>query len=1113
MALVSPGISISINDQSQYVNSNVGSVPLVILATAQDKTYNNALATGTSKANAGQLLSFTSQRDLVTQMGTPRFQLSASGTPVNGSEINEYGLMSAYSALGLSNQLYAIRADIDLNQLTGTSIRPIGAPVDNTLWLDTVNTAWGIYELDSTNSAFAAVTPLVITNSAQVSGNPSTPLSSIGSIGQYAFVTENSSGATVDPVRLFYKAGPSSAGLNNTWVQVGSANWQNSVPAVVGTVKGATLNASGTFFINGVQISLSGTTPTLMATAINNGLVTGVSASVSPSGQLQIFVTNAAISTQGGSGNIADGKMLLADGNYSPLAAVGIKTSTQLAVVQAQNANGYYYAPILFYGSYAQQPSGGWMTSDAQPRPSGSLWFKTTATGAGFSPVLKQYSSAKGTFASLSVPAYPGLASAIYGLDPVGGGVNIASAQVFVDYSSYDGSSNSLKFFKNNTAGSTNAIGAIPSSSTSGTFSITVTQPGTLSTKSYQVALSSSSPQAVVTTILAQNIPYVTASLTATGNIELTHTAGGLIMLQTVSGTPLGTGSGVPGIGFYANGGSGYTIVNGIVYISNFTNITAAINYSASQPYSAPASGTYWYYSNPTDIDVMINDGTGWKGYLNVSNDSRGYNLSATDPNGVIVSTSAPTSKSTGTGLTAGDLWLDSSDLENYPSLYRYNGTTFVAINNEDHVSSNGIIFADARWDTSGTTDIISGTLPSITSLLTSNYIDLDAPDFRLAPRGALLFNTRRSGYNVKKYVPNYFNASAYPNLPTPPVPGAPTAIPAITSAWVSASGSDTIGKMYAGSKAQRALIVDAMQSAVDSNLDVLSQVYQFNLIVAPNYPELIPNMLTLNDNRGDTAFVIGDTPMDLMPNTTSIANWVNNTNGNGLPSDANASPYLALYYPAGVTNDLAGNQIVVPASHAVLRTYLYNDQVSHPWFAPAGINRGLVTNLNDIGYIDSSTGLFTHNGISQGMRDALFTLNVNPITQLPGSGLVVFGQLTRSADTTARNRVNVVRLENYLRTIFSSISNGYLFEPNDGITRKSIARQIESALNNVLSLRGLYDFLVICDTSNNTPATIGNNQLYVDVAIEPMRDVEFIYIPIAIYNPGSIAALSTTST
>ena len=127
MALVSPGIQISINDQSQYVNANVGSVPLVVLATAQDKTYNGAVAQGTTKANAGKLLSFTSQRDLVTGMGLPSFQISSAGTPVNASEVNEYGLMAAYSALGLGNQLFAIRADVDLNELVGTSVRPVGA--------------------------------------------------------------------------------------------------------------------------------------------------------------------------------------------------------------------------------------------------------------------------------------------------------------------------------------------------------------------------------------------------------------------------------------------------------------------------------------------------------------------------------------------------------------------------------------------------------------------------------------------------------------------------------------------------------------------------------------------------------------------------------------------------------------------------------------------------------------------------------------------------------------------------------------------------------------------------------------------------------------------------
>ena len=392
--------------------------------------------------------------------------------------------------------------------------------------------------------------------------------------------------------------------------------------------------------------------------------------------------------------------------------------------------------------------------------------------------------------------------------------------------------------------------------------------------------------------------------------------------------------------------------------------------------------------------------------------------------------------------------------------------------------------------------------------MLTSNYVDQDVPDPRLYPRGTLLFNTRRSGFNVKKFVANYFNSTSFPSPGT--TPGTAGTLPSIANAWVSASGNNEQGVMYGGSAAQRALIVDAMESAISSNTDILEQIYQFNLITAPNYPELIPDMITLNSNRGDTAFVIGDTPMTLTPTSTVLTAWSNNTNGTGLST---ASPYLAVYYPAGLTNDLAGNQIVMPASHAALYTYLYNDQVSHPWFAPAGTHRGLVSTFSDIGYLDANSGSFIHNGINQGLRDLLSSININPITNLPGVGLVIWGQETRSGDTSSRNRVNVVRLENYLRTILATIANGFLFEPNDTITRKTIATQIESALNNLVAQRGIYDYLVICDTSNNTPSTIANNQLYVDVAIEPVKDVEYIYIPIALYNPGTIAALGKTST
>ena len=1106
MALVSPGISISINDQSQYVNSNVGSVPLVVLATAQDKTYNGSLAAGTSKANAGVLQSFTSQRDLVTQLGTPSFQLSSSGTPINGGELSEYGLLTAYSALGLGNRLFAIRADVNLNELIGTSVRPAGMADDGTYWLDLGNTNFGISVLNSVTNTFSTVSPLLITDGVNQtelvnlasSGTlyGSAPKSTVGQPGSYALVFVNPDDTPTTTVRLFYKAtNESTAGgtsgasnpLTNNWIQVGSTDWQRSNPAIIGTIANPTLLGSSTLTINGTSYTTGSGDTTVLALAnfINSKNIPGVTATAT-NGLLTFFVTSASKSN----GSTTDGKLALVDGTHTPFALCGVTVTSA-------------WSPILFYGTYAQQPSQGWFGSsygDTAARPTGSIWWKTTSTGNGYSPVLKKFSSSLDEWVPEAAPMFTTLSDANYALDPIGGGINIAPGQVISKIGVTDGTWNTLTYAVRGSATQTVATGTTPSAFTVGdAFNIYTSIPGSSGQQGpFSITLSSTTAADYVSAILGANIPYITAQLNTNGTISVIHTAGGEISILNTTGTPNADA------GFLDGQGSGFTVnlSTGGISASNWKFITNIS--SLTTPNGKPATGTLWYYSNPADIDIMINTGIGWKGYCTVTADVRGYDLTATDTNGVIVSSTQPTTKSDGSSaLTAGDLWLDSSDLVNYPNLSRYTGSAWVAIDNTDHVSNNGIIFADARWDTTGTTDVVSGEYPSIASLAVSNYLDLDAPDYRLYPKGTLLFNTRRSGFNVKKYVKNYFNSVSFPN----------DSLPTVADAWVTDSGLNESGVMNAGSAAQRAIIVAAMKSAIDSNTDVIEDNYNFNLLVAPGYPELIPNLVTLNDNRGSTGFVIGDTPLTLAPTATALTQWNNNTGAYAGKGLATASPYLGVYYPAGLTNDLAGNTVAVPASHAVLRTFLYNDNVSYPWFAPAGVHRGLVDNLSDIGYVNTATGAFVHTGINQGMRDTLATLSINPITQLPGVGLVVWGQETRSGSSTSRNRVNVVRLENYVRTIFKTIANGFLFEPNDTITRKSLATQIESSLHDLLSKRGLYDFLVICDTSNNTSSTIANNQLYVDVAIEPMKDVEFIYIPVALYNPGTIATLGARST
>lgn len=1119
MALVSPGISITINDQSQYVNSNIGSVPFVLLATAQNKKYNGTLATGTTKANAGQLMSFTSQRDLVTAMGTPTFQLTSSGTPINASELNEYGLMAAYSALGISNQLYAIRADIDLDELHGTSVRPVSAPTDGQLWLDTVNSDFGIYELDQTTSpaSFKSVAPLIITDKSQVeldsSFSPtvvSRPKRSVGTTGSYAIPAVVPAGTTPSTLRLFYKAtgistDGSSGTLINQWVQVNSPDWQRShyVAKSAGTISGLVGGASGSdtrLTINGTNITatdLGGTSASLSASTvesvINAKAIAGVFART-VSGVLYLFCTSAAKSN----GSVVDGSLIVGG-------ALGTSTTSGIRIT------GQYWSPNLFYGNYASEPSGGWgiAAADAVQRPSGSIWWKIGSTGGGLSLVYKAYSATTGNWQQLSVPAYPFFSDAVYGLDPIGGGTNISAGTPVVTYGLIDNTYNTFRL--------NGATGGGPTVITAGTFdpnaniangntfTLRATAPGTATQNNATVTIGGTGTiNDVVAAILSAQVPYIAASVTSSNTIQLTHTAGGIVQLIPITSGILAS------MGFTATGGTGYTVNGGTgvvqgVHIQNQTNNTA---YQSSTPYNSPVDGTHWYYSSPSDVDIMINTGTQWKGYQAAGTDIRNFDLTQTDPDGVIVSASRPTSQSDGSALVSGDLWLDSSDLINYPKLLRFSATSqkWTAIDNTDHVTSNGIIFADARWDMGGTTNVTSDALPSTSNMLLSNYVDLDCPDPTLYARGTLLFNTRRSGYNVKKFVQNYFNNTTFdPTVNVGKTNGFPVSFPAVTDTWVTASGLDDNNVMNAGSAAQRAIVVAAMKGAIDSSVTAREDTYPFNLVVAPGYPELIPNLVSLNNDRANTGFVIGDTPLTLEANAIDIFNWNNNSDGKGL---ATADAYLGVYYPSGRTNDLEGNSVVVPASHAVLRTFLYNDNVSYPWFAPAGTHRGLISNLSDIGYVDKMSGEWVHQSINQGLRDALYSHTINPLCQLPGVGLVVWGQITKSGSSSARDRVNVVRLENFLRVAFKSLANAYLFEPNDVGTRKSIARAIEGTLHDVLSKRGLYDFLVICDSSNNTSNTIANNQLFVDVAIEPVRDVEFIYIPIAIYNPGQIATV-----
>ena len=499
--------------------------------------------------------------------------------------------------------------------------------------------------------------------------------------------------------------------------------------------------------------------------------------------------------------------------------------------------------------------------------------------------------------------------------------------------------------------------------------------------------------------------------------------------------------------------------------------------YTASNtaPLGPPSAGTLWYNTNLM-ADIMVGNGVNWQGYRQA--------YPATNPTGVMISGSAPTVHSDYTALVDYDLWLDSSKPA-YPTLYRYvaASSSWVLVNNTDHSSPAGIIFADARANTDGTASTTTQA-----ALALSNYVDSDAPNAELYPAGMMLYNTRFSTNNVKIWTPGY--------LPSAPV----------ADRWVTISGNKPDGTPYSGSAAQRTMIVRALQSTLESSQDIRAESTYFNLIATPGYIELLPDMINLNTDKNNVAFIIADTPSTLSADGTSIVSWATNAadvsydSAEGLIS---ASPYAALYYPWALATNLDGSNIFVPPSVMALNTYAYNDQTAYPWFAPAGFNRGLVSNALSVGYLDSNAN-YVPVVLNQGQRDVLYTNKINPIAYIPNRGLVIWGQITLDPIDSELNRVNVSRLTNYLNYSLDNLAKPYMFEPNDHQTWMAVTASFNNFMNNLIGLRGLYDFSVVCDASNNTPSRIAQKQLWIDVAVQPEIDIEFIYIPLRILSPGS---------
>jgi hypothetical protein len=380
---------------------------------------------------------------------------------------------------------------------------------------------------------------------------------------------------------------------------------------------------------------------------------------------------------------------------------------------------------------------------------------------------------------------------------------------------------------------------------------------------------------------------------------------------------------------------------------------------------------------------------------------------------------------------------------------------------------------------------------------LSPNFISKVIGDYRLVYNGSTTdpqVIVSGSYPNASKYVrvksinlltPNYFDNNGIPK------PEYTSSIP------IAASGSfgGAIGDVKAGAKFWNEITNTDSQGLVADNYDGMIALlsnqddYRFNALFTPglvqdfaSHVSKISSIITNTQNRGDNIFVV-----DMVGYGSSVTTAVSKA------ASLNSS-YAATYWPwCQILDPSTGKNVWVPASTMIAGVYAYNDSVSEPWFAPAGINRGGL-----------STVIRAEQKLSQTNRDTLYQGKVNPIATFPGTGTVVYGQKTLQTRASALDRVNVRRLLIELKSYISQVANNLVFEQNTIATRNTFLSQVNPYLESVQQRQGLYAFRVVMDDTNNTPDVIDRNQLVGQIYLQPTKTAEFIYLDFNVTPTGA---------
>ena len=332
----------------------------------------------------------------------------------------------------------------------------------------------------------------------------------------------------------------------------------------------------------------------------------------------------------------------------------------------------------------------------------------------------------------------------------------------------------------------------------------------------------------------------------------------------------------------------------------------------------------------------------------------------------------------------------------------------------------------------------------------------------------------------VNNLTPNYLDNSGNPvSAYTASIPIASTGSFGGATGNILPSGT---GNYYENISATDSQGIPASAYNQSINLLANKDAYSYNYITvpgliysftSPNNHFNVLNLLDSNIRSNGNSLMIFDT-VAYNQNLTQVTS-ANNIN----------SSYATTYWPWLRTIDPStGQQIWVPASTMIPGVYALNDSIAEPWIAPAGVNRGVISNA-----------IMAERYLTQGNRDTLYEANVNPIATFPTTGVTVFGQKTTQKKKSALDRVNVRRLLIEVKNYITQVADTLVFEQNTVATRNEFLSQVNPYLSSIQQREGLTTFRVVMDETNNTPTTIDNNQLIGAIYLQPTRTVEFIYL------------------